>query len=324
MIYKSCKEVEHSLFFILDILSFCCHCGSVGKFIYKDKYNGEIIDLNDFLRKREEFRNDFKKGIIDKHCENCANLVEKDWSEDFDIEHISIAHHSKCSCNCFYCNFAAEKKYWNKRKTYDIARAYKELLRTFKLRDNFHVDVVGGECCEYHRGELSTIINETIKSNGFLQFFSSGMFYSKEIASVLAQGKGVISISPDSGTKDVYEKIKRVRYYDKVWKNIEKYSSVIKNSTFPVMRIKYIIIPNLNDNIEEFNAFLEHCKKLNSLRIDISLEYSYFNHHKDEKIPDRLFSFLEYIRSFENKYDIVYKENAIPYLRKYRNDFKFE
>lgn len=324
MKYKSCRDVENSMFFILDSLTFCCNYGSSENFIYKKEYNGEIINLDYFLEKREEYRNKFKSGNLDDRCKNCGKLEERDWDEELKISHICIAHHSKCSCNCFYCNFSKEKRYWNKRKSYNISNVFKKVLSEFPMQENFYVNLVGGECSEYSKSELNTIINETIKHNGFLYFTSSGMFYSKEIAQAIKKGRAVISISPDSGRKETYEKIKRVKYYDNVWKNIEKYSAMAKDTDFCVMRIKYIIIPKVNDNAEEFNAFIERCLKLNSVRVEISIEYNWYNKNKDNDIDTKMLSFLEYIRSYEDKIEVVYKETAIPYLRKYRSDFKYE
>ena len=105
MIYKSCSDVENSIFFIQNIIALCCSSGSVGDFILKDKYNGETININEFLEKREEFINRFKSGQIDERCLNCGKLEERDWDDNFSLGCITIAHHTKCSCNCFYCFF---------------------------------------------------------------------------------------------------------------------------------------------------------------------------------------------------------------------------
>ena len=189
MIYKSCTDVENSIFFIHNILTFCCSSGTVGDFIVKDEYNGEIIDVEQFLKKREEFRNRFKLGKVDQRCLNCGKLEERDWNENFSLGYVCIAHHTKCSCNCFYCSFAEKKREWNRRKVYDISKAFKNFLKSVPVEENFYVNITGGECSEYPKNELNTIINETIKNGGFLHFMSSGMFFSKEISNVLKKGK---------------------------------------------------------------------------------------------------------------------------------------
>ena len=99
MKYKSCKDVESSILFIHNLLTFCCSCGSFGDFIYSKNYNGEIINYEDFLTKRNAFREQFKNDTVDERCHNCSFYQDGDWQDDFKLSYICIAHRTKCSCN---------------------------------------------------------------------------------------------------------------------------------------------------------------------------------------------------------------------------------
>ncbi len=322
MRYKSCKEAESSIHFILNLVTFCCNCGNAGDMIYKQNYNGELIDYDDFLISRNKFRERFINDTIPKRCRTCGSLRENDWSDDFKLSYICLAHRSKCSCRCFYCYFEENKQHWNEREVYNILPAFRGVLNTFPLASSFSVNLVGGECSEYPEEELNGIVSETIKHNGFLNFTTSGLFYSEKIEEALRFGKGDISVSPDSGFSSTYEKIKRVNCFDRVWDNIRKYSeaSITTGTNYPV-RIKYIIIPGINDNKTEFRAFAEKCMSLKNSMIEISVEYKWFEQNGDKPLTPEMIDFLGYIQSYENKIHIAYVEAAVSLLSKIRTDF---
>ncbi len=306
---------------MLDAVTFCCSCGSFGDYVYRNGYKGELIEYEDFLAVRNKLRERFINGSVPERCKSCADYEIKNWRDTHLLNYVCIAHRSKCSCNCFYCYFSEKKQYWNTREVYNIAPVFKHILNTFPLQYNFIVNLVGGECSEYPEEELNTIIDETIKHEGLLQFTTSGIFFNEKIAQTTPYGN--ISVSPDAGTKETYEKIKRVKCFDQVWENIRKYSIAAKTDIFPhPVRIKYIIIPGINDNKAEFKAFAQKCMALKNTMIEISLEYKWFEQNSDKPLTNEMIDFLSYIQSYENKIHIAYKEAAVPFLRKIRTDFK--
>lgn len=321
MKYKSCKDIESSLLFIHNTLAFCCSCGSVGDFIYSENYKGEEIDYADFLRVRNEFRQRFIDDTIDDRCRNCSFYQEDDWDEDFKLSYICIAHRTKCSCDCFYCNFAKEKDYYNTREVYNIIPAYKKLLEDFPLSEELMINLVGGECTEYPEYEFNGLVDLGSKKNAFFNFTTSGIFYKEKIAKVLQKELGDISVSPDSGTRETYYKIKRVDKFNDVWNNLAKYSKFCKKTGYKPLRIKYIVIPGINDNRNEFKSFYEKCQKVGNCKIEISLEYSWFEKNKDKQIPENLLEFFYYIKILESKIHISYVEAAVPFIRKIRENF---
>ena len=116
-------------------------------------------------------------------------------------------------------------------------------------------DIVGGECTEYENGKLEDIVKFAMDGDYWLHFFSSGIFYSEVIADAMKKSRANIVVSVDSGTKETYEKIKRVKTFDKVWENMAKYSRAGVQDDFcnkGYVILKYIIIPKVNDSLEEF------------------------------------------------------------------------
>ncbi len=83
-----------------------------------------------------------------------------------------------------------------------------------------------------------------------------------------------IIVSLDCGSRKAYKTIKRVDAFDNVINSLTKYAATEKSRD--AIRLKYIIIPTVNDNITEFKKFLKIAKKLGvkNLIIDIDARYS--------------------------------------------------
>jgi molybdenum cofactor biosynthesis enzyme MoaA len=105
--------------------------------------------------------------------------------------------------------------------------------------------------------EFEDLLNLFIEKKCKIRIHSSGIKYSLAIEKCLMQNLATVVISPDTAKKETYEKIKRVPCFDKVWDNIKKYSSVQIQSN--LVKIKFIIIPGINDTVEEIDKFLEKC-----------------------------------------------------------------
>ena len=88
-----------------------------------------------------------------------------------------------------------------------------------------------------------------------IRVHSSGIKYSKALDDGIKDGLVTVVISPDTGIKETYEKIKRVPCFEKVWANIETYAKNRKNPEN--VKAKFIITPGVNDSIEEIDKFIK-------------------------------------------------------------------
>ena len=62
----------------------------------------------------------------------------------------------------------------------------------------------------------------------------------------------------------MYEKIKRVKAFDRVWENMAKYAAAgvqDKHVNKGYVILKYIIIPGVNDNLSELKKFAQKAKE---------------------------------------------------------------
>lgn len=298
MKFLCCKTLFKDLIFHPDVVAFCC-AKVTEELLCIEKYDGSIISKEKYLISRNKFVDNFKKGIIPEPCKKCHNLEMKDWDETIGFDVLSLAYKTKCSiCDCFYCTLSGgdpeRKRQSNLMKSYDIRPILENLLNSNMINPGCSISVSGGECTEYPEGELEYITYFAMTNNCVIEYLTSAIKFSDCIAFALSTIPSKIIVSVDSGTKQMYEKIKRVKAYDIVWKNLAKYIEYSKNNTKAVVFLKYIIIPGVNDNIEEASAFIEKCIKIKAKHILIDMEFSWIEKHQKEKATGNLLKIIQY------------------------------
>lgn len=321
MKFKCCSTLLHSMNFQPRSLMAC-------GYNYFLDYNGEIFEIEDYRIARDKITEQLKKGEIPEGCQTCGILAEREWDESIGIDMLEITHRYTCKvCDCIYCiatDADPEKKaYYNSLKPYDIRPVIINLRNNNIFLPKCTFAVNGGECAEYPKDELKWLVYLAYKQQAKLSFLSSGIIFSEIIEEALALTDTSIKVSVDAGTKEIYAKIKRVppKTFDKVWENLEKYIIASekrnKNGGDSKVFIKYIIIPGINDNIEQAQAFIDKCISINCKFIDVSLEIhwkrSYYNKDGTEGIKA--------VANFFNQYKkdgvfVYFVPEAQEYLQK--------
>lgn len=298
MKFLCCKTLFNDLIFHPDVVAFCC-AKVTDELLCIEKYDGSPITKEQYLKARNKYVDKFKQGIIPDVCKKCHNLEEKEWDESVGFNVLSLAYKTKCSiCNCFYCTLsngdAVRKKEVNSMKVYDIRPILEQLRNENMILPGCSISVSGGECCEYPDGELEYMTHFAQVNDCVIEYLTSAIKYSDCIASALATIPSKIIVSVDSGTKEMYERIKRVKAYDIVWKNLKKYIECAKNNHKADVFIKYIIIPNVNDNIAEAEKFIKKCKEINCKKILIDMEFSWIQKNQYSQAEGSLKEVINY------------------------------
>lgn len=297
--YVSCNWVNSGLEFRKDCIRICCYGylqtqdDSATALI--ENYNGEKIDWDDLLAKKQKLKELNKNGVILPACKNCIYLEKKKWDEEVFIDHITLNHWSKCNCNCTYCYTADEEKSDKNKKNYNILPIFKEMYEKNILRPT------SSSCIAFGGGE-PTILEDFDKlidfllSKGFrnIRINSSGIKYSKSIEKGLMSGAISLVISPDSGTKETYNKIKRTNSFNKVWDNIKKYAKISKEPN--LLKVKYIIISEINDNKEEIDKWFGLVLKNNVKAVSLSVEQHWY-FQNNPNFPDSIYEIIDYIKN---------------------------
>jgi len=82
--------------------------------------------------------------------------------------------------------------------------------------------------------------------------------------------QSLINLSIDSGTPETWEKIKGFNNFNTVVENLHKYSAnCIRQEQ---IHLKYLILPEINDSLEDYNFFVEIIKDLKVKNIGIACD----------------------------------------------------
>lgn len=304
MKFKCCEALLHKLAINPDNINFCCSPYD-NKLQYLNDYKGELIDMEDYKNRRSYYLEMFKKGDIPAPCQNCSYVEEKEWNEQVGFNFISISSQTKCSCNCIYCiqSLGDEniKKDLNTRKCYDVRPVIKALYDdNLILKDCIYI-IGGGEPTEIQGGEFEYLAYVGLLTKAHIVILTNAIIYNEYVEKTLSVASAELKVSVDAGTKQTFEKIKRVKAFDTVWKNLKNYVKATKNNPRARVQIKYIIIPGYNDTLKEVQAFTERCFKLGCKHIEIAIEYSWYGENKDKPISDNLKDVIKYFASLKQR-----------------------
>ncbi len=301
MKYKSCHLIEHGISLDIDSIKACCLSREFNKgmLMIEHRFENNTIDWEHLFFVKRNQRTHQKNGRDLPACEGCYNLREEDWDDEDYISYVNFDHWSECNSHCIYCGV-----HKNKPKTKNNAlNAMKDLIKKGKFRNNGEITFQGGEPTVLK--EFNELLKLFLKQGCRVRIHSSGILFNREIRNGIKKGVVSVVISPDSASPITYRKIKRVDKSEAVWKNIIHYRRGLNDEKAKLVRVKYIIIPGINDNFEEVTEFLNKIKKLNIKSVIVDFEYAYANNNAGKIFP-HIFILNDYIEHF-------CKENEIEY-----------
>lgn len=190
----------------------------------------------------------------------------------------------KCNARCVYCVESNAQSY---RHVIDISRVFDKLLAEKLVDAGTEVMLANGEPTLYEY--FDEILLKVFHSNAKIHVRTNGLLFSNSLYNYLYSDKNSINISVDAGTKETYQKIKRINGFDRVWKNIKKY-----RETNGDVQVKYVVF-SYNSNPKELEAFVEKCLEANIRHVVVSAELNALHNH-----PNCPWEFgeREYIRPF--------------------------
>lgn len=263
-----------------------------------NNYRGELIDWDEIFKNRAVMREGIKNGVIPEKCSGCYYLKEQEWNSENYIDEVLIGHFTHCNCNCIYCYTEKDKKFFNSNRTYNIYPVIKDMIDKGVLSKNATVTFGGGEPTILQEfEELVYLLLDYDVYN--IRIHSDGIKYSPAIEKGLKLGKITLITSLDSGSKEVYEKIKQVPCCDKVWQNMAKYAKT-KNG---LIRTKYVLIPGVNDSLSEVKNFLKKTYEAGVRNIAFDIEDTWFKEHRDN-IPQYIYVICDFVFECYRQYNI--------------------
>ena len=192
---------------------------------------------------------------------------------------------------------------YNQKPDIQIYKILKKLIKENRIERDCDIQFAGGEPTLH--SEFEEIIRLFL-DNSFsrVRINSSGIKYSKIIERGLKEDKLLLCISPDSGERELYKKIKRTDCYDILWNNISKYAKA-RNNNKKSLQLKYVIIPNVNDTESDIQKFLNKVIENNIKFVIIDFEaHSYRTKKYNIQFIKKSFSLVKYAKQYTTKYDV--------------------
>ena len=321
----TCQKLGTTLNFLPDKINFCCSCAKGPHIKYK---KGKNLNLKRIISAEKSYISKLKYGIVPSECFGCIDYTEKNYKNIWDlifsksdsllITDIVVNHFKQCDCNCIYC---AQKIIWGDKinQNYELLPLIKELyannaIDTKKLKVEFQ----GGNVSVLE--EFEPVMKEFL-DNGCKKFLilTNGIKYLPIIEDASFKSLIELQISLDAGTKETFEKIKRVDAFEQVIANIKEFGF----KTNAEISLKYIIIKDVNDNIEEVEKFLETAKSLkcvDSVCFDIDYRDILLDKYRKFDVPPHYYDIIEKAKTFsrENRLNFIFAPYASQYLEKNR------
>ncbi len=287
----SCRFLQRAVYYAPDELRHCCK-----RYFYKGKLMGDVkilyannnsdISLENIISAKKELINKINLGEK-TDCLGCPVLKMQEWKdvEEEQFDHISVEHHARCNMKCTYCS---DTYYGGKVANYDLLKSLNELVIKNKIRDDVQVAWGGGEPTMANNfKEIIQFVNSKIKPKT-QRFFSNAINYSDEIAELLKNNMASLTTSVDAGSVENFKKIRGVRQYTKVLKNLKKYYDCSPNNTV----IKFIFT-ELNSSKDEVKGFAEDIKQHGLEKANFLISVNY----KDEKLTNQQGILILYMHS---------------------------
>ncbi len=279
MKYKSCKYIQGGIAFRHDAVSICNKlCGTKRYEKFNIPYTEGFYEK--FIEVREEAIENCKKGILPHDgCNFCPYVEEKEWEDDTRFREIEITHWVHCNCSCCYCAMLPETKgkmtrFKTNAKAVQLLPIIKRMLKEDRIHPNAFFPVTGGELTMLKEfpAIMKLLLKQKNTSYGFC-FNTNGIKYEPLLSKALNKDRRTsIVVSIDTGSRDLFKVMKKLDKYNDVLKNLKHY---LKDTEFNKDRIvaKYIIIPNVNDNKEEIDKWIETCKNIGIKTLQPAIEF---------------------------------------------------
>lgn len=319
----NCPFILNGIHFFFNHIRACC--ANTDGPIFMNNYKGEEIDWETLTKERIELRDKFLQGEILESCKNCFQLdsfkADTEIHNSTQIDKVYIAHWLHCNCDCSYChkNCLIDNKFdktIKKSEYYDVFPILKQMIEKEILSKHSSIFILGGEPTVLK--ELDDILELLLSYvERKITIFSSGITYNKTIGKCFEQNKCELVTSIDAGTKETFEKIKRVPCFDKFKETIIRYVASAPNANENII-LKYILLKDVNDNIEEIENWLVLTKELNvkNIRLDVDCNRNF--EEEANNIPQHYYDIYNHVKNRAKELDlnIVFSEQISKILEK--------
>ena len=313
-----CPKLETTLNLLPSEIKYCCSCAACPGVAIKDSKN---IEKEKIIKTKKQLIAMFKQGIIPTKCKGCTEYIElkeeenkktnffKKLAEIFSsketkkISHLIINHYKQCECKCIYCFTINQPKI--EKQNYNVLPIIKQMFKSKMIdKENLIVEFQGGNVSLLT--EFEDILDELSKNCcKNIIILTNGVQYLPAIEKYVSKMNFRLCISVDSGTKETFNKIKRIDAFNEVVDNIKKFTS-LQNVE---LTLKYITLNGINDNIYEIKEFLNIVKATEN-KVTVAFDIDY----RDTFLtPGEKFIAPEHYKELYEEVENICKEENIMY-----------
>ncbi len=256
------------------------------------------LTVEDFCKKFPKFRE--QDAFIQQDGTDCRNdcpmYKEGYYAVKPKIRMIGDYNSDYCALSCMYC-FLQELGMNDKPREIQFHEWLSMLLQSDCISDALVLHLCPTE--KIVDGDIDRtleICKEHIDAFETIQLFSCCYAYRKGLEPLLEMGMAKSIWSLDAGTEATYERIKRkTGIFKTVLDNVENYYS---HDAFGGASIvpKYSIMKGINDNEQDFEGFLDICRRFHVMYCGIQWDYA-DNDNESKEDYDIVRKFYRMIRS---------------------------
>jgi len=277
MEYFSCRNIEGAHMNFLGRVdmggkvTLCCENIDCMPWVAFSEFPEET--LVQYMEKRkslyEEGIQEVCDGKFNSQCKKCPNWIKKEWNHRKEITYVNISvYPAPCQSKCIYCTVPKNLR----MDSVEVKEGYDKLFEILeyakkegRIAKNALWQVSTGEITIHpYRDRIFDLVKGERTT-----FFTNCIKFDERIAlNLQSNSQSAIDLSIDSCTKETWRKVKGVNCFDDVISNLFRYRQYASSGS--QIKLKYIVLPDINDDYKDFSLTIELMKKLEITHLFIS------------------------------------------------------
>jgi len=223
--------------------------------------------IENFIQMRNEVISESalpeSERIFSNGCAKCVNYQLSGWKNDSLIHYVNLSMYpAPCQCKCIYCGIYNSDG--GKFSDPAVSESYEKMFDTIEYAQTKGL-IVPGATWQISSGEITIHpykdrVFSVVKNQAAI-FYTNCFKFDEHIGENLAANpRSAINLSIDSGTPGTWFKIKGFDNFEIITDNLIKYYQC--SSRPGQITLKYIVLPDINDNYEDYKQVIEIMKIL--------------------------------------------------------------
>ena len=272
--YLSCRFIERGLVFQpTRAISPCCTNPAAAGHPVLARFNGSEFSLDAVLEARSGIIARHKAGTVEPACRGCPRLQEADWAgaiSPYPVDEITIMPFSSCNIRCNYCYTHVAGPWTSSLSSAPRVLAVMQALIDQKLLDpNATVRFSGGE--PTLSPEFNPLLELLTKYGARCVVYTNATKRSDAIMDALRRDKVELVLGIDAASVEVYKTIKKMNYFDKVWKVVADYCAAVQPGAVNKVWAKFIFCV---ENYHEAAQFVRRAEAAGAKYVYYALDAS--------------------------------------------------